>query len=90
MCIRDRGHTDDVGGEAINQALSEQRAQAVVEYLVSRGVDRERLTPIGLGETEPIGDNTTEVGRQLNRRIEVDLVDLLSPRPDDEGEPDEG
>ena len=84
------GHTDDVGSEAINQALSEQRAQAVVEYLVSRGVDRERLVPIGLGETEPIGDNTTELGRQLNRRIEVDLVDLLSPRPDDEGEPDAG
>ena len=77
------GHTDDVGSDEINQALSEQRAQSVVDYLVSRGVDAERLVPIGVGETEPIGDNTTEAGRQLNRRIEVDLVDLLSPRPDE-------
>ena len=77
------GHTDDVGSDAINQSLSDQRAQAVVEYLVGRGVDRDRLIPVGFGETEPVADNATETGRQLNRRIEVDLVDLLSPRPAD-------
>jgi OOP family OmpA-OmpF porin len=64
------GHTDDSGGTASNQVLSEQRARAVVDYLVAGGVAGERLTAVGLGETEPIADNGTEEGRQQNRRIE--------------------
>jgi outer membrane protein OmpA-like peptidoglycan-associated protein len=64
------GHTDDSGGTASNEVLSEQRAQAVVDYLVAGGVAGERLTAVGLGETEPIADNGTEEGRQQNRRIE--------------------
>lgn len=77
------GHTDDVGSAETNQALSEARAEAVVDYLVANGLDRERLVPVGRGESEPIADNETEEGRRLNRRIEVDLLDLLSPRPTD-------
>lgn len=77
------GHTDSVGSEPQNLTLSEARAQAVVDYLVGAGIERSRLIPIGFGEGTPIADNTIEAGRQLNRRIEVDLVDLLSPRPDD-------
>jgi OOP family OmpA-OmpF porin len=66
-----RGHTDSVGGAGPNQALSEQRAAAVVDELVARGVPEDRLTATGAGETEPIGPNDTEEGRARNRRIEL-------------------
>ena len=72
------GHTDSVGSDADNLALSQRRAEAVVDYLVSRGVDIERLEAVGLGETSPVADNETADGRQINRRIEVDLLDLLA------------
>lgn len=65
------GHTDSVGSEAYNQRLSEQRAQSVVDYLVSTGVSRERLRAEGRGEMEPRDSNATEAGRQLNRRVEL-------------------
>jgi outer membrane protein OmpA-like peptidoglycan-associated protein len=65
------GHTDSVGSEAYNQRLSEQRAQSVVDYLVSTGVARERLRAEGRGETEPRDSNASEAGRQLNRRVEL-------------------
>ena len=65
------GHTDSVGSDAYNQRLSEQRAQAVVDYLVSTGVIRERLRAEGRGESEPRESNATEAGRQLNRRVEL-------------------
>lgn len=64
------GHTDDVGSEEANLALSEARAQAVVDYLVAGGVAAERLSAVGFGETQPIADNTTADGRAQNRRIE--------------------
>ena len=64
------GHTDDVGSSEDNLALSEARAQAVVDYLVTGGVAAERLTAIGYGESRPIADNTTAEGRAENRRIE--------------------
>lgn len=71
------GHTDSVGNDASNRVLSQQRAQAVVDYLVSRGVEPSRLQAVGRGESQPFADNATEEGRQLNRRIEVLLFDLL-------------
>ena len=67
------GHTDDQGADDFNLALSQDRAQAVLDYLVGQGVDTERLTAAGFGEANPIADNTTEEGRQDNRRIEFRL-----------------
>lgn len=64
------GHTDAVGGSDYNQTLSEQRAQAAARYLASHGVDR-RIATAGLGEREPVSSNTTEAGRQQNRRVEI-------------------
>ncbi len=72
------GHTDSVGTEANNLVLSRLRAEAVVDYLVSRGVDAGRLEAVGFGETSPVADNDTAGGRQINRRIEVELLDLLA------------
>ena len=64
------GHTDNVGRAPANQQLSESRAQAVLDYLVSKGVDGNRLTARGYGSTKPIADNKTEIARATNRRIE--------------------
>lgn len=65
------GHTDSVGTYEYNQRLSEQRAQAARQYLISRGVSSARIRASGLGETEPIADNSTDAGRAQNRRVEV-------------------
>lgn len=70
------GHTDSIGSETYNQALSERRAQAVVDALVARGVPAGRLSAAGRGEREPRADNASEAGRQLNRRVEI----LVSPQ----------
>lgn len=71
------GHTDSVGSDAYNQRLSEQRAEAVVSYFASVGVQRERLRAEGRGETEPRDTNATEAGRQLNRRVELYVKPLV-------------
>jgi outer membrane protein len=63
------GHTDSVGGDAYNLALSDRRAKAVFDYLSSRGVDPARAKSVGKGETAPIADNDTAEGRQENRRV---------------------
>jgi outer membrane protein OmpA-like peptidoglycan-associated protein len=63
------GHTDSVGTEQYNLALSERRAKSVYDYLASRGVDPSRLQAIGRGEAEPVATNETAEGRQLNRRV---------------------
>ena len=63
------GHTDSVGADAYNMALSDRRAKAVFDYLSSRGVDPARLSSVGKGETAPIADNATDEGRQENRRV---------------------
>lgn len=63
------GHTDSIGSEAYNLALSERRAKSVYDYLVSRGVNPGRLETLGRGESYPIADNDTEMGRQRNRRV---------------------
>ena len=65
------GHTDANGSDDYNLSLSERRAKAAVNYLVSRGVTRSRLRAAGRGESEPVGANDTDAGRQLNRRVEV-------------------
>ncbi len=63
------GHTDDDGAEAHNLKLSTRRATAVQEFLVSRGVDGSQLEVQGYGESQPLGDNATEAGRAMNRRV---------------------
>jgi OOP family OmpA-OmpF porin len=64
------GHSDEVGSAPDNMKLSERRAEGVVTYLVDRGgISRSRLRSVGYGETRPIGDNSTEAGKRLNRRI---------------------
>ena len=65
------GHTDSVGSESYNQGLSERRAAAAANYLVSQGVARNRIATRGLGEVEPVAGNDTGAGRQQNRRVEV-------------------
>ncbi len=65
------GYTDSVGSEQYNQRLSRLRADAVADYLASRGVSRDRLRPVGRGEMDPRASNATEAGRQLNRRVEI-------------------
>lgn len=64
------GHTDADGSEAYNQRLSEARANLVVAYLSENGVERNRMTATGYGETKPVGDNSTDAGKAQNRRIE--------------------
>lgn len=71
IAIEIEGHTDWVGSDAYNDGLSQRRAEAVVEWLVARGIDRERITAVGRGESEPVATNATAGGRQLNRRVEV-------------------
>jgi OOP family OmpA-OmpF porin len=65
------GHTDSIGSDAYNQALSVQRAEAVYRYLVNAGIDPERLRAVGFGETRPVASNDTESGRAQNRRVEL-------------------
>lgn len=67
--LRVEGHTDDVGAEASNEALSERRAAAVVAWLTGRGVAPGRLEAVGRGEGEPVADNATPEGRAQNRRV---------------------
>ncbi len=73
--IRVEGHTDSSGDAAANLLLSEKRAQAVRDSLISLGVDAERVTAMGMGEDFPIASNDTEEGRARNRRVDVILLD---------------
>jgi outer membrane protein OmpA-like peptidoglycan-associated protein len=65
------GHTDSVGTDTYNLALSQRRSEAAVAYLSSQGVSRSRMTSRGLGETEPVAPNDSDAGRSKNRRVEV-------------------
>lgn len=65
------GHTDSVGSDAFNQQLSEQRANAVMQYLVSQGLAQNSITSQGFGKSDPIASNDTLQGRQQNRRVEI-------------------
>lgn len=70
------GHTDSDGSDAHNLALSQRRAQAVADYLVSRGVNRARIATQGFGESQPIATNATSAGKQQNRRVEIRIVPI--------------
>lgn len=73
------GHTDSTGSPAYNQTLSQNRAQSVAGYLAQHGVAPNRLAAEGRGQTQPIADNATEVGRAQNRRVEIYLRALHQP-----------
>ncbi len=70
------GHTDSVGSDDYNQRLSEQRANAVANYLSGRGLMRERFEVVGMGERYPVADNNSDYGRAKNRRVEIRVVPL--------------
>jgi len=69
------GHTDSDGAAAYNESLSARRARAVREYLIARGVEANRLTSRGYGESEPIADNSTREGKAQNRRVVLRIID---------------
>ncbi|QVQ29518.1 outer membrane protein OmpA [Achromobacter deleyi] len=68
------GHTDSIGTEAYNQKLSERRAASVKAYLVSKGIDPNRIYTEGKGKLQPIASNKTKEGRAQNRRVEIEIV----------------
>ena len=68
------GHTDSIGTDAYNQKLSVRRAEAVKAYLVSKGIEKNRVYTEGKGEKQPVADNKTKEGRAKNRRVEIEVV----------------
>lgn len=68
------GYTDAIGSDNYNIKLSQQRAQSVVDYLVSKGVERNNLTIVGYGEANPVATNDTDEGRSMNRRVEIKIL----------------
>ena len=75
MKIEIQGHTDNTGNSSSNKILSEKRAKTVVSYLIDNGIQKNRLTFSGLGDSKPISDNSTEGGRKKNRRVEYVVVE---------------
>ena len=69
------GHTDNQGNATANQVLSENRAKAVVEFLIRNGIEESRLAFAGYGQNQPIATNDTDEGRQLNRRTEFMVIE---------------
>ena len=74
------GHTDAVGSDAYNQKLSVRRAEAVKAYLVSKGIEKNRVYTEGKGEKQPVADNKTAEGRAKNRRVEIEVVGTRANR----------
>lgn len=72
------GHTDSVGTDAYNQKLSIRRSEAVKNYLVSKGIEKNRVYTEGKGEKQPVADNKTSQGRAKNRRVEIEVVGTRS------------
>ena len=70
------GHTDSTGSEAYNQQLSVRRAEAVKNALAGFNVNPARMTTVGYGESQPIADNATETGRQMNRRVQITIIPM--------------
>ena len=81
MRVEIGGHTDAQGSDSFNQKLSERRAQAVKDYLVARGIDAGRLESKGYGESQPVDSNETAEGRELNRRVEMKILDSGAAPP---------
>lgn len=73
--VRIEGHTDWIGSDAYNMGLSQRRADSVRTYLINKGIDPGRLIAVGYGETRPIADNNTVLGRAKNRRVEFTVLD---------------
>ena len=67
-------HTDSRGSDDYNFKLSDNRAKSVMEYIISKGIDRSRISSHGYGETKPVATNETDEGRQLNRRVEFTIL----------------
>ncbi|RYF63258.1 MAG: OmpA family protein, partial [Cytophagaceae bacterium] len=74
MVIEVRGHTDNTGSNEINAKLSQDRADSVREYFISKGIEPDRIASKGFGESKPIAANDTDDGRQKNRRVEFVIV----------------
>ncbi|MBP9904568.1 MAG: OmpA family protein [Rhodoferax sp.] len=74
------GHTDSVGGDPYNQKLSVKRSEAVKAYLVSKGIEKNRVYTEGKGEKQPVADNKTKDGRAKNRRVEIEVVGTRSTK----------
>jgi OOP family OmpA-OmpF porin len=72
------GHTDSDGSDASNQTLSVKRAEAVKAYLVSKGIEKNRVYTEGKGEKQPVADNKTKEGKAKNRRVEIEVVGTRS------------
>ena len=68
------GHTDSVGSDSYNQKLSVARSESVKAYLVSKGIEKNRVYTEGKGEKQPVADNKTSEGRAKNRRVEIEVV----------------
>jgi outer membrane protein OmpA-like peptidoglycan-associated protein len=75
------GHTDDVGSDAYNQALSERRADSVANKLIANSVSGGRLQASGRGESQPVAENTSDAGRAQNRRVEVRITPTATQAP---------
>ena len=71
MHVRVEGNTDNVGNTAQNQALSEKRARGVMEFMVAKGIDKQRIFAKGNGESKPLATNKTQDGRAQNRRTDI-------------------
>ncbi|PWJ60036.1 WD40 repeat protein [Dyadobacter jejuensis] len=74
LAIELGGHTDDVGGDAFNLKLSQDRADSVREYLIGKGIEPDRIASKGYGETKPVASNDTPEGQQKNRRVEFKIL----------------
>jgi OmpA-OmpF porin, OOP family len=72
--IEIQGHTDDTGTPEFNQRLSQERAEAVLSWLVAQGIQASRLRPIGYGQSRPLSQNSSEAGRAMNRRVEFRII----------------
>ena len=74
MVVEIQGHTDNVGKEDDNLKLSQERADEVKKYLISKGIEESRVTAKGYGATMPIADNATEPGKSKNRRTSLKVI----------------
>ena len=74
MIIEIAGHTDNIGSPETNMKLSQERAQTVKQYLITKGISATRLTAKGYGDSQPVADNDTEPGRKQNRRTEIRII----------------